>query len=145
MANSTYKLSAADKARQKREQEEQLKQQQKKKNRVITLSILGGIVVLAIILCIFLIPKSNKEDFTQYMGIYTNGEYNITLKKDGTFTATLPHDVSYQGKYSVNNTAITFTVDGQQHVGTLTTDTLTIPGEWDDGHGHASTFTRQSS
>jgi hypothetical protein len=69
--------------------------------------------------------------------VYTNGEATITLKPDGSFSASL-HDDRYAGTYvkSSDGTTITFTVNGDAYVAQMYNGELDLPEEWNDEHGH---------
>ena len=84
--------------------------------------------------------SSDEED-----RVFALGSHTVTLNADGTFEARLFHGFSVDGEYTESTVAgvltVTFTHDGQEVRGTIVDDVLTIPHEWEDGHGHGTQFT----
>jgi uncharacterized protein YxeA len=76
--------------------------------------------------------------------IFASGDQIIILGADGNFTAELEHDVSRSGTYTDSNvdgvTTVSFVYDNTTAVGTIENNVLSIPEEWDDGHGHGTSF-----
>lgn len=78
--------------------------------------------------------------------VYANGRFTVTLNRDGTFEASLPHGVTRSGRFSEvadgNTTIVSFGQEGVAEVnGVINGDVLTIPIEWDDGHRHPRDYT----
>jgi len=62
------------------------------------------------------------------------------LRKSGSFTAQLAH-YSFKGTYAESGQTIVFTVDGEDVEGSISGEILTLPLEWEDGHGHGLILT----
>jgi len=92
--------------------------------------------------------------------VFENGNANIRLFPDGTFIANLFHNTKITGAYTEmsdgQEIAVLFTYSGINNlshgvsafeatglvtvVGGIVDDILTIPEDWDDGHGHGIDF-----
>ena len=99
-------------------------------------------------------------DIRDHIRVFENGNTNIRLFPDGTFVANLFHNSKKTGIYSEltqnNETAVLFTYGGTLSlegvvssfdsaglltvVGGIVEDVLTLPEDWDDGHGHGLDF-----
>ena len=97
---------------------------------------------------------------SQHIRVFENGNANVRLFPDGTFIANLFHNTKVTGTYSEvtqgNETAVLFSYGGISYlsdgvssfeatgattvVGGLVDNVLTIPEDWDDGHGHGMDF-----
>jgi len=107
----------------------------------MTKKILAMVVVLMLAAFVLVgCGSSNDED-----RVYALGSHTVTLYADGTFEARLFHGFSVDGTYTESTVAgvltVTFAHDGIEVRGTIVDDVLTIPQEWDDGHGHGTRFT----
>jgi len=76
---------------------------------------------------------------------YGSGNTGVTLNDDQTFVANLYHGVVKTGTYEEQEsfegyTLVIYTVGGEELIGTIFNNILTIPQEWADGHGHGSSF-----
>jgi len=111
----------------------------KRRNRTIIATVavvLVGIIVFAVI---------------NYLGqrhdrVFGVGNNTVTLAADGTFTARLPHGVVRTGTFvEVEDDGVIFVNFAQEGynnaVGTIEDNVLTIPDQWDDGHGHPRQYT----
>lgn len=113
----------------------------KARQKKITVLIVCIVAVAAVAALIFLALPQESDG-----RVFVAGNNRVTLYEDGSFTAELPHGVSKSGTYTeiehidADVTTISFTVEDRIEVGSITGDTLTIPAEWDDGHGHATEF-----
>ena len=76
---------------------------------------------------------------------FVSGNNYVTLFADGSFEARLPHNVRRVGTYEEHGEGdvrtISFLSGGRVENGSLSGNTLTIPLEWDDGHGHPRLYT----
>jgi len=77
--------------------------------------------------------------------IYRYGGQSILLYANGNFTANLAHH-AVNGSYTKANengqTLVYFYAGGNQVIGRIINNSLYLPDEWDDGHGHGSVFPR---
>ena len=78
---------------------------------------------------------------------YTDGSQLVELLSNGTFTATLHHDASYNGTYSRSVqdgvTVVSFTSDGITYTGFIENNILELPHEWEDDHGHGGVLLKK--
>jgi len=80
---------------------------------------------------------------------YSDGYAAVRLYADGSFKANLYHDDDvYEGIYTKKTESgrvvVTFfTNDGQTCDGTIVNNTLSIPHEWQDDHGHGSALPKK--
>ena len=76
--------------------------------------------------------------------VFVSGSQTITLNKNGTFSARMAHNNNKDGSYTETMegsiTIISFSYQGTTVKGRLQNGVLSIPREWDDGHGHGNTF-----
>ena len=105
-----------------------------KRKKLITWAILiSVVVVIATLIIIGLYQQRNTR-------VFTDGGQVLTLHPNGTFVALLFHDNTKRGTYTENSeggvTTISFTYNGVTENGIIIDKTLTLPREWDDGHGH---------
>ena len=102
------------------------------------------LVVIATVSAVGLIQQRGQEG----PRIYTNGRSTISLRADGTFRASLPHGVVRNGTYSEVSIdgiiTVAFVEGGITVNGTINGNVLTIPNEWDDGHGHPRNYILRS-
>jgi len=108
-----------------------------KRKKLIITSICVAVAVIVVTLVIYDQLNRNRER------VYTDGNQTVTLQTNGAFTASLAHNSisgTYKQKKSNGVTIISFTSDGATVNGSITDNILSIPEEWDDHHGHGSTF-----
>jgi len=114
----------------------------KKVNRKIF--IIVGICVLAIVVAVIVIVAVRNQN-SAGAEIYSYGGQSVWLFTNGNFTASLAHH-TVNGTYTkVNESARTlvyFSVNGNQVIGRIINNSLYLPDEWDDGHGHGTVFPR---
>ena len=113
-----------------------------KRQKAVTITVVSIAVVCIVALIVFLSMRQSGNR------VYEGGGQTITLRTDGTFNATLAHPPAKNGTYTESTengvTAISFTIDGEtvtgtiSETGTVSGSALTIPEEWDDGHGHGN-------
>ncbi|MCL2721568.1 MAG: hypothetical protein FWD47_09555 [Treponema sp.] len=121
----------------------QKKERAEKRAKQRKLIIAGICVSIAVIsgLLIFIIYNVNQNKVTE---IYSYHGQTIQLLDDGKFTAVLAHNVRKSGTYTKTNEndriIVTFNNDGRTETGWIVNDSLHIPREWDDGHGHGNVF-----
>jgi len=76
--------------------------------------------------------------------IYRYGGQTIRLLSDGSFIASMAHGIRKEGTYSKTTegdiTTVIFNSNGRDEIGRIINNTLHIPQEWDDGHGHGNRF-----
>lgn len=117
-----------------------IKKAQKKKTAIT------GIVILAIAAVVALIAIGMFQQRGERVFV-ARGNLQVTLRRDGSFSAILPHGVRKSGTYTEvidgDVTIVTFTRAGHTEIGTITGNVLTIPLEWDDDprHGHPREYT----
>jgi hypothetical protein len=89
-------------------------------------------------------PEHNSGNMQGSIRVFENGNANIRLFPDRTFIANLFHNTKITGMYAEvtdgHETAVLFTHSGMTVVGGIVDDILTIPEDWDDGHGHGMDF-----
>jgi len=121
------------------------KEKAQKKAKKKKLLIAGICVLLAVIsgTVIFLIKNNFEKKVTE---IYSYHGQTVQLLDDGNFTAVLAHNVRKRGTYTKtsenNRINVLFNINGIIETGWIINDSLHIPGEWDDGHGHGTIFPR---
>jgi len=117
---------------------EAIKRAKRKKIITITACITVAAVIIAAVVFFVLDYQNNHR-------VYASGDSTVTLSGNGNFRATLYHGERIAGTYTESDengvTVITFTHDGETSTGWLTGNSLTIPDEWDDDHGHGSNYT----
>ena len=129
-----------------------LKKQQNAKKKANKKNAAGIIIFAFIVLAIvayLLIPGFLEKISSASKGeseIFSHGNQIVQLFADGSFKASLAHGVSKNGTYlkkaDGSRTVITFIVNGKQEIGRIENNSLHLPREWDDGHGHGSVFTK---
>ena len=124
----------------------------KKANKKNIAGILIFVFIVAAVTAYLLVPgllgkksgASNGES-----EIYSYGRQIVQLNNNGTFNASLAHSVNKSGTYTKktegSRTIVTFIVDGKPEIGIIENNSLHLPREWDDGHGHGSVFPRAGS
>jgi opacity protein-like surface antigen len=115
-----------------------------RKNLAIIVSVCIAIAVAISALVVFNVINQQSE-----ARVFTADSQMVTLRDDGTFSAKLAHSVTKSGTYSESitgdTTTISFIYDGKTENGNIVGSVLTLPDEWDDGHGHDTEFTLRSS
>ena len=110
-----------------------------KRKKIITIIICTVVAVLIIAAAVFFILRQSDNR------VYVSDSNTIVLSSKGTFEARLYHGKSITGTYTESDentvTVITFTHDGVTSTGMLAGNSLTIPDEWGDDHGHTYDFT----
>jgi len=106
-------------------------------------------------------PAQNAINAQEHIRVFENGNANVRLFPDGTFIANLFHNTKITGTYTEmtdgREVAVLFTYSGINNisggvssfestglttvVGGIVDNVLTIPEDWDDGHGHGMAFT----
>lgn len=139
----TSNFSKSEQARLQRIENEKIRLKKLKQKKVLFVLIGVIVIILGVIGIIALINNSNNAN--NYAGKYYNETSNtetIILNSNGTFTANIPHSVQKSGKYTINNNIISFTADNVTESGYINGKSITIPEEWDDGHGHGTIYTK---
>jgi hypothetical protein len=118
--------------------EEGAKRNEQKKNMTLIAALSACTIGIAMLVVFAVLPQGKERVFV------ANGNQAITLRADGTFNARLAHD-TVNGTYTENTkngiTTITFALRGVTANGSIADTVLTLPVEWDDGHGHSTKFT----
>lgn len=132
-------ISKAEKERLERiEQAKVAKVEEKKKKKamiITTVSVIAAVLTVIIVLAAVLPGVLSPKDIT---GTYENEGQTLILRTDNTFSATLADNNSKSGTYKVDGRTISFVVDGETGKGTITGKSITVPTDWDDGHGHTT-------
>jgi len=101
------------------------------------------IYALIISLAFFLLLSCSKNNEPE-VEIFSYHGQTVELQKDGNFTASLAHGVRKNGTFTKttenDRTIVSFNVNGNIEVGRIINNSLHIPKEWDDGHGHGNIF-----
>jgi len=99
-----------------------------------------SIFALMIILTGLVIISCDKNEAE----IYSYYGQTVQLLANGDFTASLAHGVKKSGTYSKKTEndiiIVTFNVNGNMEAGRIINNSLHLPNEWDDGHGHGDVF-----
>jgi len=78
--------------------------------------------------------------------IYNYHGQTVQLYSSGKFTAALAHNVNKSGTYTKektnDRTVVSFNVNGNTETGWIMNNSLHIPEEWKDSHGHGEIFPR---
>ena len=119
----------------KAKREEELKKA--KRNKMITIiAVAAAVVILAgAIILKMMLPDGTEK--------YSDGGQTVNLRSDGTFNATLYHNAQYNGTYEKVSGGVNFTYDGQTAFAPIQGNTMELPEEWGDDHGHGSILTKQ--
>ena len=109
-----------------------------RQKKIITITV-GVIIVLAIAV-IYIFNEYRQRDNR----VFSGDNQSITLRGDGTFSALLSHNKTITGTYKESTeggvTTVTFIYDGVTAEGKIEKNILNIPDEWDDKHGHSTSF-----
>jgi hypothetical protein len=111
------------------------RRRKEKRKKIIIIASCVLFAAVATTLIVFLTTRQSDER------VYSDGLQEVTLFKDGTFTARLAHD-THNGTYSEASedgvTIVSFTSEGITVEGSIVNNTLKIPDLWNDGHGHGA-------
>jgi len=115
--------------------------QKNKRKKQLIVTVCASVAVVIALALIFMIVQHGKTR------VFGDGAQAVTLRDDGTFAAKFYHGEARSGTYTeqVENgaTIISFMDDDKTEIGYIMSNVLTIPAEWDDGHGHGTYFTLQ--
>ncbi|MCL2214303.1 MAG: hypothetical protein FWC06_03735 [Treponema sp.] len=110
----------------------------KAKRKIISITGICVLIVLIAVLSVLFLRNQNDTEVFSY-----NGQ-TVRLSADGTFTANLAHNVNKSGTYTRVTesgwTLVYFYVNGNEEIGSIANNVLTLPDEWNDGHGHGTVF-----
>ena len=130
--------------KQKALRKEKRKHEKAKKSKKQIIILVAAIAVFIIAAVVILSLNSSSAPDTE---VYSDGHQTVTLLPDGTFTAELVHDERESGTYDKTDQGglmiVSFTVDDETVYGLITDDTLYLPEEWQDDHGHNSALPKQ--
>jgi len=115
-----------------------------RRKTIIIISILVLVVIAAAVVGIHFRNQNHKNILQEE--IYSYRGQTVHLLADGTFSAKLAHNVNKDGTYTraeeSGRTKISFKSGGRDEDGWIINDSLHLPKEWEDGHGHGSVFPR---
>ncbi|MCL2070816.1 MAG: hypothetical protein FWH07_01095 [Oscillospiraceae bacterium] len=80
--------------------------------------------------------------------IYSAGGQSVHLYENGNFTANMSHGANKKGTYTKSSedaegrVSVYFKVANSTVEGVIEDGRLSLPTEWDDGHGHGSVLTK---
>jgi len=137
--------SALKSRKKAQKQENAIKKANRKKFFAI---MIFSLIVLAVAAIIFVpgILQTISGSSHNESEVFGQGRSIIELNVNGTFSASLPHNVNKSGTYTKTvegaRTLVNFNVDGNIEVGRIENNSLHLPREWDDGHGHGTVFPR---
>jgi len=110
----------------------------------IIIGIFALVVVAAAVVGINFRKQNNAE--VSQEETYTYGGQIVQLLSNGTFSASLAHNVRKSGTYAKaeesGSTKVIFIVNDEEEVGWIINNALHLPHEWDDGHSHGNVFPR---
>jgi len=139
MSDKTRKELIAEKSALKKAKKAAAAKKAKQK-KTITTAIIAVIAVGIIGISIFIAVKPSDRR------VFSNENYTVSLLNNATFKADLC-GYSLEGSYVESSqgeedgsVTIAFTANGETLEGTISSNTLTIPDEWDDNHGHGNTL-----
>jgi len=141
------KGAVKEKAKALKKEKENKKANQKK---IIILCVCAAVTLVVSAAIIFAPGLFEHADHSHNDAeIYSHGRSSIELNADRTFSASLPHGVRKNGTYTKTSegsrTMVNFNVNGNIEVGRIENNSLYLPREWDDGHGHGNVFPRAGS
>jgi len=124
----------------KKARREKARKQAKRKKLLIIAVVAIVVLAVAALITIITIQAARIET-------YADSGQTLELHPDGTFSAVLFHGARYSGTYEKiehdGNIAIAFTSGGATVYGEVVNNRLTLPTEWDDGHGHGRVLTKR--
>jgi len=124
------------KRKQQRKLESAIKK--KKQSRIVMIVIIIAIIAVIAGLIGFNAYQASKDR------VFASDEgQTVTLHDNGKFTARLAHGTgngTYTEKTEDGVTTVTFIYGGESADGRIEGGVLTVPEEWDDGHGHGDEF-----
>jgi len=98
--------------------------------------MIGVFILVVAVIAALIVFSAYQQNQTR---IFTDGHQNVILYPNGSFAAVLAHE-SEKGTYTENTadgvTTVTFISEGVAADGRIINNILTLPEEWDDGHGH---------
>ena len=129
----------APKIKAKNQKKERLAKKAKKRKILITIAAAAAVITAACL--VFTINSINRRNILE---TYSYQRQTVRFFANGNFTAVLPHDVRKNGTYTKvtedGRTTVLFNVNGIMETGWIINNSLHIPAEWDDGHGHINIF-----
>jgi len=106
---------------------------------------LTPIVLVIIAVFVFMTASCNRKPKYE-TEVYGYQGQTIYLYADGVFAALLAHNVRINGTYTKatdgETVIVTFSANRNVTTGRIINNSLHIPREWDDGHGHGNVFPR---
>ena len=115
-----------------------------RRKTIIIIGIFVLVVITAAVVGINIRKQNNKV--TAQEELYTYGGQTVQLLADGTFSASLAHNTRKNGTYTKTEDSgriiVVFNINGKEEIGWIANDSLHLPNEWEDGHGHGNVFPR---
>ncbi|MCL2526860.1 MAG: hypothetical protein FWE42_00475 [Defluviitaleaceae bacterium] len=116
----------------------------KKAKRIRALALGFCALLFVIVIAGILIHESRSNEGGR---VFESGGSHVTLREDGTFVASLPHQVRRTGTFiETDNTylaKVEFIYNGRTAIGNITGNVLTLPSTWESGcaHRHSLSYT----
>jgi len=102
------------------------------------------LILAAVVVTIGIVRGKNNSNAQHSAETYALGRQTVQLLENGTFSASLAHGVQKSGTYTKttegNRTIVSFNVNGKTEIGRIENNSLHLPSEWEDGHGHGNVF-----
>ena len=99
--------------------------------------IIGAVGIAVLAVAAFIVIAITMSVGTE---AYTDGQQNLILRTDGSYTAVLFHGNSFNGTYvrTADGLELTYGSGGSTMTAhaLIEGDMLHLPTEWDDNHGH---------
>jgi len=113
-----------------------------RRKAIIIIGIFALVIVAAAAVGINIRKQNHKAAAQEELYAYRG--QTVQLLADGTFSASLAHNVLKNGTYTKTEengrTRVAFLVSGREEAGFIINNSLHIPHEWEDGHSHGNVF-----
>ena len=109
----------------------------KAKRKKLIIIIAASAVVLALV-ALIVISTFNSANTIEYSDAYGQ---SFLLRPNGQFIARTFHGNTFGGTYDTFENGYLITYSGTTGIVWVEGDTLYLPTEWDDGHGHGNALT----
>ena len=114
------------------------------KNKKIVIGLCSLLFIIALAFIFHSVFRQKNIGISVDKETYSYHGQIIQLFSDGRFSASLAHNVIKNGTYTKlnenNRINVLFNVNGNIEIGWIINNSLYIPREWDDGHGHGNIF-----
>lgn len=140
--------NSAKKAKEKALKKEQAEKKAKlKRTLIICICSLAVAAVLGYF-ALSAVKKGESSISNQSTETYSYRGQIVRLSEDGTFTASLAHNVRKSGTYAKSpengRISVSFNMNGAVETGWIINDSLHLPKEWEDSHGHGNVFPKEN-